>query len=83
LAAAGPELRDELFIHRNLFDANPHAWEIREHFRSEIEKIVPGAYRADSNRVYAPIEAACEARDSVIQAIAEFAESLKSIKQSR
>lgn len=56
--------------------------QFREHFRGVVEKIVPGAYRSDSDRVYVPIEAACQVRDSVIQAIAEFAESLKSIKQA-
>lgn len=81
LAKKAPELRDELFVHKKLFEANPEATVIRDRFRTAIEKMVPGAYRAsDSNRVFVPIEAACHVRDSVIQVIAEFAESLNSIK---
>jgi hypothetical protein len=82
LAGAGPEVRDDLF-RAKVFNADPLAQAARERFRSAMIGVVPGAYYGgDSGRVFAPVEAVAEARDSVVRAIAEFADSLQSIRRA-
>jgi hypothetical protein len=82
LATAKPEIRDELFRHAAIFDANLERRKLRDHFRSAIKQAVPEAYEGGSaRRVFAPIEAVEHHKDAVIKAIAEFADSLQSNRQ--
>jgi hypothetical protein len=78
LANAKPEVRDDLFIRERVFNADPLAQAARERFRSAMIEVVPGAYYGgDSGRVFAPVEAVGQTKESVIRAIAEFADSLQ------
>jgi hypothetical protein len=82
LAIAKPEIRDELFRHATIFDADIELRKLRDRFRSAMKQAVPEAYDGGSaRRVYALIEAVDRHKDSVIRAIAEFANSLQSIRQ--